>query len=511
MKESLFQEHYQRFFCVPQQSKIISDKVSDAIFWNDQMAWSLGVIPWKSWRYPFQRHIVQYLLDKFPEQKENIYDKINTALATAHGDYFSLPTEQDREALMHTVKIFCSKEVADGILNQISSLREVAPFFNSFFLEKLLQRFSKNRKLKRHSNFVHYLSYFLHFRIIDNFFKRWMEISESGNDFEFNNELAVATFNILWNVPLQVPHFYTEKRLKADPSRMSPEIYNFWSWQYTYRNKDYQEARKPLEYFLFSSGIVFGNISISNHKEYLSVYKRCIEETNFFGTIFPEFDLAIQNSIEKFDYYPTWPIKDYTSDFILGRILSGDFQYWERETPPSKVSIEKDFSLCLKDPKLCTNEQRITQKVTDGKKYFEICAPECIIAIKEQEQAFYHKAISEDRSRIRPETIHRMIGLWLWDYCKEHSVKVAEAIEVLKKRHFSTNNPAWDSSKIPELVNNSENQDWYDYVTKTTLSATLYADYQDADRCIKAAKFLPRQRGLKKNESTKKLREKKRK
>lgn len=509
MKSSLFQEHWQRFNCVPQQSEIISDAVSEAIFWNDQMGWSLGIIPWVAWRYPFQKNVLQYLCEHCPEQKEPLYDHINTALATTHGDYFSLPSEKDRDSLIATVKTLCSEQVAATIIQQLSGVKPHPPFLHSLLLEKLLQLFSQKRKLKREGEFVCYLSYFLHFRIVDTFLTRWLEIAKRKELTEFNDVIALMSFDILWHIPLQAPHFFTEKRVKADPEQMSPEIYNFWTWQYTYRNENYQNIRKPLDKFVFSSGVTFGNISISNHKEYLSVYKRHIGETNVFGMIFPEFDNAIDNSIEQFNYYPTWPIKDYTSDFILGRMLSGDFKYWERETPPPKVSREKEFNLCLRNPALCTNDERITQMATDGKNHFKICAPECIMAMKKQEQTLYHEVISEERSRVRSEAIHRMIGLWLWDYCTENNTKVAEAIEALKERHFPLSNPAWDITKIPEIKDTPQNRDWYDFREKVTTSTTLYADYQDAEYCIKAAKFLPRQRGLKKDEKLKQIKTKK--
>lgn len=180
-------------------------------------------------------------------------------------------------------------------------------------------------------------------------------------------------------------------------------------------------------------------------------------------------------------------------------MLSGKFRYWERETPPAKVSREMDFHLCLRNADLCTHENRITQLATDGKHQFKVCAPECIVAIKEQEQNIYQEAVNEERARIRPEAIHRMIGLWLWDYCQEHNVKPAVAIYALKKNHFPESNPGWNALRPSEV---EKSTDWYDYREKTTATPTLYADYQDACRCIEAAKFLPRLRGVKKESNT---------
>ena len=50
----------------------------------------------------------------------------------------------------------------------------------------------------------------------------------------------------------------------------------------------------------------------------------------------------------------------------------------------------------------------------------------------------------------------------------------------------------------PELASNPANSDWYAYRERTTDNPVLYADYQDACRCIAAAKVLPRERGTRK-------------
>jgi hypothetical protein len=497
MPESLFTEHWRRFFLLPQQDDCITGAISEALFWDDQMGWSLGVIPWRAWRYPFQRAMLLYLSKHCP-QKEQVYNLVNTALATAHGDYFSLPLDTDRDALLGTVHSFCSERTAEEISYQIYAIKQNPPFLGSRFLERALQHLSGRRRVRKNAEFVQYLSCFLHFRIINEFLKRCDALFPAEMDVGNKDVIAIATFAILRSVPLEAPHFYTGKRLKADMTKMSPEIYNFWSWQYTYRNEEYQRLRKPLNLYLRQSDIVFANAAISNHKEYQIAYKRVAGEYDLFGMMAPEYDSAVNNTIGKFGYYPAWPINGYTSDFILGRMLSGEFRYWERNTPPPKVAREKELHLCLRNAALCSCANWITQTATDGKRTFEVCAPECIVAVKEQEQNIYQEIVNEERSRIRPESIHRMIGLWLWDYCREHGVKPADAMRALKDRHFPKENPGWDTRTIPEIKNSAKNDDWYSYREKTTETPILYADYQDACRCIEAAKFLPRLRGVKK-------------
>lgn len=446
-RETLFQEHLRRFYASPQQEDCRLGLVGEALFWNDQLAWSLGIIPWRAWRYPFQKAILQYLQTHCPKDAARVYDGVNTALATAHGDYFSLPAEQDRENLLETACTVCSEKAAEHIAHQIRSVRPKPPFLGSLVLEKILQRVSKKRRMTRHADNVACLAHLLHFRILNNFFKQAASLFME-HDAKIKDIVALSSVEILFSVPLEPPHFFTEKRIKGDSSNMSPEIYNFWNWQYTYRNEEYKKLRMPLGKFLRQYAVVFANIPIANHKEYQTAYKRLVSESDTFGMLFPEYDTAVNAIIEKFDRYPSWPIADYTSDFILGRMLTGKFKYWERETPPSMVSREKEFHLCLRNAALCSYENRITQLATDGKNHFEVCAPECIVAVKEQEQKIYQEAVNEERSRIRPEAIHRMIGLWLWDYCREHSVKPAVAMRALEKKHFPEKNPDWNALKF---------------------------------------------------------------
>lgn len=56
-REMLFQEHWRRFYDLPQQGDSRTDIVAEALFWNDQIAWSLGIIPWRAWRYPLHPRV----------------------------------------------------------------------------------------------------------------------------------------------------------------------------------------------------------------------------------------------------------------------------------------------------------------------------------------------------------------------------------------------------------------------------------------------------------------------
>jgi hypothetical protein len=195
-QESLFREHWRRFFHLPQQEDALSEAVSEALFWNDQMAWSLGIIPWRAWRYSFQKSMLQYLQTHCPQEAERVYGVVNTALATAHGDYFSLPAECDRKNLLETVRTFCSKKAAEHIAHQIHFARPNSPFLGIAVLERFLQCISKKRKMRRHAQHVAYISNFLHFRVLNEFFRQADHLF-TEDDAKIRDIVALSAFDIL--------------------------------------------------------------------------------------------------------------------------------------------------------------------------------------------------------------------------------------------------------------------------------------------------------------------------
>ncbi|MDE7372413.1 MAG: hypothetical protein K2N07_11885 [Desulfovibrio sp.] len=282
----------------------------------------------------------------------------------------------------------------------------------------------------------------------------------------------------------------------ADERHISGEIYSFWSWQYTYRNAEYRKLRAVLEPFLQGSDAVsiMPRLPVSNLKEYQTITGRLETGGCLAQELFATCNQAIDAMVEKFGYYPAWPIIDYTSDFIVGRMLAGEFRYWERESPPPLVNREEQFQLCPREAAQCTLEGRKVLDVRDGQGVPPLCAAECVAALQQEEQRLYRAALNEERGRIRAEPLHRMLGLWLWDHCQEYGATPAEAMRALEERHFPESNPHWQ----PPETGTGKNLDWYDFRELTTARPTLYADYQDACRCIEAAKFLPRLRGVKK-------------
>ena len=420
---------------------------------------------------------------------------IHTALATARGDFLSSPSEMDKQKLVQRVEQFCEGETSVHLVRQIQSITPNQPFFRNAALESMVRRISVKYREKLRQRENAYYACLFHFRVLQAFLER-LEPLLSEESQPIRNSVALLSWQALFDADPEPIQLFPEKRITADLRHISGEIYNFWSWQYTCRNAEYQKLRAVLEPFLHGSGSIsiVPCLPVSNLKEYQTITGR-LETGNGLGQeLFAVCNQAIDAIVEKFGYFPAWPIVDYTSEFILDRMLSGQFHYWERESPPPLVNHEGRFQLCPRDAARCALERRKTQAASDGKRQFPLCSPDCLAAVQQEEQRLYRTALNEERGRIQAEPLHRMLGLWLWDYCREHAAPPAEAMRALEERHFPQDNPYWQ----PPEGGAVKNLDWYDFREVTMTRPTLYADYQDACRCIEVAKFLPRLRGVKK-------------
>ena len=506
--DTIFQEHWRRFFLLPQVDASAVRPVSGALYWNDQLLWSLGAIPWGSWRLPFQKSVLCLLHEALSSDAPRLYTAINTALATAHGDFLSPPTEADKQSFVQRVEQFCEGETAAHLVRQMEAVTPRQSFFRNAVLKSLLKRFSSRYRSCLCQWESAYYACLFHFRVLDAFLER-LAPALGGESQAIRNCVALICWQALFDAEPEPVQLFPEKRLMADERHISGEIYNFWSWQYTYRNSEYQKLRAVLEPFLLGSDAVFimPRLPVSNLKEYQTITGRSEAGACLAQELFATCNQAIDAMVEKFGYYPAWPIVDYTSDFIVGRMLAGEFRYWERESPPPRVGSDAQFQLCPRDASRCTLEGRKVQEPHDVHVELPLCAAECVAAILQVEQRLYRAALNEERGRIRAEPLHRMLGLWLWDHCQGYGTTPAEAIRTLEERHFPESNSHWQ----PPESGTGKNLDWYDFRELTTARPTLYADYQDACRCIEAAKFLPRLRGVKKERNPVKSKDRNRK
>ena len=165
MQESLFQEHWRRFILLPQQVVHKSDAVfADALFQNDQLLWSLGVIPWRAWRFPFQKVMLCYLHEYCPKAETHLYDMISTALASTHGNYLAPPSESDRKNLCETL---CS------FITDTFTLTRLTDHLYKTITKTCSAESNNLTNLKTYANS---LSVFLHFRIANDFLKKYIEL-----------------------------------------------------------------------------------------------------------------------------------------------------------------------------------------------------------------------------------------------------------------------------------------------------------------------------------------------
>lgn len=316
--EALFQEHWRRFFLSPQADSAAVRRISGALYWNDQLLWSLGVIPWGAWRLPFQASILRFLHEALPHDAARLYTSIHTALATAHGDFLSSPSEMDKQKLVQRVEQFCEGETSAHLVRQIQSITPNQPFFRNAALESMVRRISVKYREKLRQRENAYYACLFHFRVLQAFLER-LEPLLFGESQAIRNSVALLSWQALFDADPEPIQLFPEKRITADLRHISGEIYNFWSWQYTCRNEEYQKLRAVLEPLLQGSGpiSIVPCVPVSNLKEYQTITGRLETRDGLGQELFAACNQAIDAMVEKFGYFPAWPIVDYTSDFIF--------------------------------------------------------------------------------------------------------------------------------------------------------------------------------------------------
>lgn len=273
--EALFQEHWRRFFLSPQADSVAVRRISGALYWNDQLLWSLGVIPWGAWRLPFQASILRFLHEALPRDAVRLYAAIHTALATAQGNFLSPPSEADKQNLIQRVEQFCEGETATHLVRQIQSITPEQPFFRNAALESMLRCISVKYREKLRQRENAYYACLFHFRVLQAFLDR-LEPLLSEESQAIRNSVALLSWQALFDAAPEPIQLFPEKRITADLRHISGEIYNFWSWQYTCRNEEYQKLRAVLEPFLHGSGSISITpcVPVSNLKEYQNITGR---------------------------------------------------------------------------------------------------------------------------------------------------------------------------------------------------------------------------------------------
>ena len=306
-RETVFQEHWRRFFLLPQVDASAVRQASGALYWNDQLLWSLGVIPWGSWRLPFQKSGLRLLHEALPGDAPRLYAAINTALATAQGDFLSPPDEADKQSFTRRVGELCKGESAAHLLRQIQAVTPRQAFFGNPVLETLLQRVSGRYRSHQRQRESAYYACLFHFRVLDRFLERLAPFL-AGESQAIRNCVVLICWQALFDAEPEPVQLFPEKRLMADQRHISGEIYNFWRWQYTYRNAEYRKLRAVLEPFLQGSGDVsiMPRLPVSNLKEYQTITGRPEAGAGLAQELFAACNQTIDALVEKFGYYPAW-------------------------------------------------------------------------------------------------------------------------------------------------------------------------------------------------------------
>ena len=191
------------------------------------------------------------------------------------GIFFRPPTEVDKQKLVQRVEQFCEGETAAHLVRLIQAITPRQSFFSNAIFESLLERlFAKYRSSLQQRKNAYYACLF-HLRVLDTFLERLGSLL-AGESQALRNSVVLICWQALFDADPEPIQLFPEKRLMADPRHISGEIYNFWSWQYTCRNQEYQKLRAALEPFLQGSGpiSIVPCLPVSNLKEYQTITGR---------------------------------------------------------------------------------------------------------------------------------------------------------------------------------------------------------------------------------------------
>ncbi len=190
--EALFQEHWRRFFLSPQADVSVVRRISGALYWNDQLLWSLGVIPWGSWRLPFQKSVLRLLHEALPADAPRLYAAINAGLATAHGDFLSPPCEADKQTFVQRVEELCEGETAAHLARLIQAVTPRQAVFGNAALDALLRRVSGRYRSHLRQRESAYYACLFHFRILDAFLERLAPLFAGENQPTRNSVVLIC-------------------------------------------------------------------------------------------------------------------------------------------------------------------------------------------------------------------------------------------------------------------------------------------------------------------------------
>ncbi len=498
--ESLFDEHKKRFFILKEYQESYYDEVRETILQQNDTEWARGYISWLDWKLPFLRNLIPLLERLYPENYKKIYDLVSNTLAETRGNFYSVGSEEDEKLIRKAVLSLFMEDEEKEFIELIDSIHKT-PNWQSFILKYpylFPQTFVRESKNKKIIEDIFYENTLLNYRIMASFL--YSLESKISNEFTRNVfvEIGRFSFKLILSGKLIPPNFQKHNILDKVEVDNPLSAFFFWSWQYTYRNSKFIALRNSIVK-LYAN--FFEQMPITNAHEYLSAYlydlgpeyniiyindktQKYVIQTSYNSNqaknrmVKNNYNEIVKESLDRFKFFPTWEIKNYTSDYILQRILYGKFSYSERHIP--KYNLKETNKLCNRDCSSCSLEGKETLFIMSGEK--EVCSSACQNKIMLQEFERENKAVHQIVKRIRPEKFNRAIGLWLWDYVQEHKCNIKVAIDVLVDKYFPDTEPNWNWR---EILKCKDGTDWYDCKIKKFSYREFYRQYETADLSIR--------------------------
>ncbi len=453
------------------------------MYCNIEAALSIGILPWYGWRMQVLKSIYDaWICNNQSCIPDYIIDHVNDAMREVSVNAFKYPDIRSIEKLLEFAKQILFDHEYHNLVNLFES-NTTTRF--AYVKTSLHKQCDVNANADQHSAEIYKSCLHYNCSILLNVLENTVNIFELKQE-----EIRLITYyscECILREPLYTPKFNTLCRLGIDDTNKTVAVYDFWSWQYRQRNSGYKNFLLKFSEFVGDSPkwIIVPRYDLF---EYYELSHVVILEYSPRANAYKTLNALIDECIKRYDYKPTWPIHDYTSDYILHRMISGKFRFYERETPLRMSYCDKNVFACSHNPMDCKRFKNRHVPSSQGVMHIGVCDPECLEKISRIESERLRRIVHKKRPKIRCEGLRRMLGLWIWDYCQAHKGKsVQNAIQAVTATHFPEENPHWKQNEHNE---SKDGEVWASYRERLLDERQLYHDYQEACRCVEAGEFL---------------------
>lgn len=287
--------------------------------------------------------------------------------------------------------------------------------------------------------------YYFRYRVLLKVCKNFIALIPNGTPKGSSQRILGILINAFLDHRLSIP-LKKARQYDLDTHSIGSRAFLFWRWQYVQRNTAYRALQKRASEIL-DDNLIRHKIAQLDLLEVIMVPPlHPPTESPSAADLLPhrrsenvaELKQLNEESRNRFNMLVAWPLEDYDSGVILGRILSGEFAYWERPTPPSFL-LDRPPNVSSKNRErfeaIWTEFQQLYGNFFSPINQDANSTPLATAAHYDSLRKFDNLYSHEIVTRIRPEAEHRAIGLWLWDHVNNHGGSGAEAAKALVSTH----------------------------------------------------------------------------